>query len=181
MSYADEGCALLLTASIHPLLLGIRPSEFSPAAVRAEPKQPLESDTVVLNRVAVPDNVANNENLMIDLLGEDDDLLDENGYYWEDHTSQQGTKQGAYWGQGPGVPMVHYSLRHLGDKSVCASTGEFNEEGLPPSSVQSAVDLNHDFDDQWESSSSDSLDSEQIRWVEEQLVAGNQKTDGYFR
>lgn len=137
---------------------------------------------VVLNRVAVPDNVANNENLLLDLLGEGDesDYCDDD----MDETEQMRTAEGAYWGAvGPQIP-THFYSRQIGATSILSTSfdnlTDCNEEMHPPSSIQSVVDLDQDFKD-FDLTSSDSLDSEQIEWVEEQLVAGNPKTDGYFK
>lgn len=139
-------------------------------------------NNVVLNRVTVSDNVANNENLLLDLLGDGDESEDFD--HDLDETERMRTAEGAYWGaDGPQIPKHFYS-RQIGATSILSTSfdnlTDYNEEMHPPSSIQSVVDLDQDFKD-FDLTSSDSLDSEQIEWVEEQLVAGNPKTDGYFK
>lgn len=142
-----------------------------------------DDDYVVLSNVAVPDNVASNENLLFAFLGQGDELLEESEEYWGVNEPEKMHTSGPYWGEeGPCIPM-HYYSRQIGSKSVWTGVqsdnhSEINDDILPPSSAQSAVDLTYE---DCEFTSSDSLDSEQIRWVEEQLVAGNPKNEGYFQ
>lgn len=158
----------------------------SPAPAKQEFSPSKESvvfgNDVVLNKVAIPDNVASNENLLLDFLGEAGDSEDLDDYC--DNVQQMRTPKGAYWGAvGPRIP-THYYTRQIGAASFLSTSAdnltEYSEDMQPLSSIQSVVDLDHDFED-FDSSFSDSLDSEQIGWVEEQLVAGNPKTDGYFK
>lgn len=137
---------------------------------------------VVLNKVAVPDNVASNENLLLDLLGEGDYSEDLDDY--EDGEQQMRTAEGAYWGTvGPRIPTDCYT-RQIGAASFLSTSfdnlTDLSEDVQPPSSIHSMVDLYQEFDD-LDPTFTESLDSEQIEWVEEQLLAGNPKADGYFK
>lgn len=119
------------------------------------PPYPKSSDDAVLmSRVTVPDNV--DETGMIDMLGN-----------VSANATSERVAQPAYWSaDGPRISMPHSYQFGMLTHTPSASA--------PLSSAQS------DADGRWESSSTDSLDSEQVLWVEEQLRAGNPTSEGYF-
>lgn len=126
-------------------------------------------DGVVLNNITIPDNIAKNEKMMFDLLGNENKVYSDSRQYWSDSQLQQ-TEEGAYWRTDSPRSRVKFSD---GQRSWSAIST------LPLSSVQSAADLAPNFEE-LSSLSSCSLDDEQMKWLEEQLRLANPQSEGYF-